>query len=162
MIATMTRPPEAPPRTRLLGETKRRPVPTPVPTSDPTAVGAPVTVEALVVPTRSDIIKRTIAETRCTQRQAEIFYFVLAETAKRPIGARNHITQANLDVMHDAVMVVALPDDTDAKPGSLHDDVNRHLSGVVGRPVKLVHSTALVGQATHCTVHIELAPNTAD
>ncbi len=156
MTATMTRPPEAPPRTRLLGETKRRPVPTPVPTSDP------ATVEAPAVPTRSEIIKRTIAETRCTQRQAEIFYFVLAETAKRPIGARNHITQVNLDVMHDAVMMVALPDDTDAKPGSLHDDINQHLSGVVGRPVKLVHSTALVGQATHCTVHIELAPNTAD
>ena len=160
MTATMTRPPEAPPRTRLLGDTWRPLAPATI--SEPIASVEPVTVEAPAVPTRSEIIKRTIAVTRCTQRQAEVFYLMLTETAKRPIGARNHITQVNLDVMHDAVMMVALPDDTDAKPGSLHDDINRHLSDIVGRPVKLVHSTALVGQATHCTVHIELAPNTAD
>jgi hypothetical protein len=156
----MTRPPEAPPRTRLLGDTRRPLAPATI--YEPIASVEPVTVEAPAVPTRSEIIKRTIAVTRCTQRQAEVFYLMLTETAKRPIGAKYHISRVNLDVMHDAVMVVALPDDTDAEPGTLHDDINRHLSHVVGRPVKLVHSTAPVGQATHCTAHLELALNTGD
>jgi hypothetical protein len=160
MTATMTRPPEAPPRTRLLGDT-RRPLASAT-TSETIAAVDPVIVEAPAAPTRSEIIKRTIAVTRCAQRQSEVFYLMLTETAKRPIGAKYHISKVNLDVMHDAVMVVALPDDTDAEPGSLHDDINRHLSDIVGRPVKLVHSTAPVGQATHCTVHLELALNTTD
>ena len=116
MTATMTRPPEAPPRTRLLGDT-RRPLASAT-TSETIAAVDPVIVEAPAAPTRSEIIKRTIAVTRCAQRQSEVFYLMLTETAKRPIGAKYHISKVNLDVMHDAVMVVALPDDTDAEPGS--------------------------------------------
>ena len=132
MTATMTRPPEAPPRTRLLGDT-RRPLASAT-TSETIAAVDPVIVEAPAAPTRSEIIKRTIAVTRCAQRQSEVFYLMLTETAKRPIGAKYHISKVNLDVMHDAVMVVALPDDTDAETlrvllrnvftaaGGTHDD----------------------------------------
>lgn len=143
MTAT-TRPPEAPQRTRLLGD--------PRPATPKKSVPPP----PKRVPTREDICSRIMRETDCTRKKAGICYMLFELTARKHIGEMYYISQANLDAVHDEVLMRILPDDTDAIPGSLHDDINRHLSEIFGKPVEIVHSSVGEGEARVCTTYLRI------
>ena len=117
---------------------------------------------AFTRPTRAEVQEAIREDARaagvwCSPRQAGEFVALLhrAVTHIREGGGVYHVTQHELNRLHN-IMDVVMPDDvTDPAPDSAHDRINRYL--IRGREFAIVHTrTGESRRAQYCAIAIAM------
>lgn len=115
----------------------------------------------LVLSTREQLVRDTMAEYGCRRSQVDCLHAVLLGAA-RAGGYAYHLSGLQIALVHDDLLIKIMPDNTDSKPDSLAERWEKLVGHEVDKPLRFRHSNLGRGEASDCVAIAYIDPPSID